>query len=743
MELGTGGKGTEGTQGTEVIEGQRQYVLLINSSQSQLTTADPSLTEAVQREDVPVVVDQTLVDQATELVRVKKLLTAPKWTLQKFAQTASAPASVNVADLTTVVSRDGTYRAQAVYTIKNRSRQFLALKLPPQSELLSVFVGNQPSRAVTTKRNGEAIQLIALPKTSAASLSFPVKVVWRGRLSGALPKSARVLREEFSFPAPEVISQQADPEYGIPVARTRWTVYLPDDLDAKPVTVASRHNLTLQSGIAPDLIYQKAAVQELGELLGIVEQNASGRTNYFALGNVKQLDQAVRSFSGATDAEFEQQKQQVLKRLSDLQQNVQIDEGRKTANYFAKDSRKSGESQSFEVQSGNTVNVQNLDSVEALAQNRDNNGRLFLSNTATGITVQADDGVNFNFGLQNQEADERKGEGKGDGKPSAGKPVTKGANLEQRQNLRSSNDSNLGDLNKVITDNNAFRQQAQGQQGQQGQQGVLYQQAFGGRSNRGGQQGQQGGFGGGGQQGGGQQGQFGQQGNSGLWMGNTIDFNTNGNLDFSRPAIGNTTNSNSSFGVNVIDAFNPSAAWGPAIPGTPIGLPGPPNLPYGEPTGLQSHTVRNRTSVSGAMPGGEGVPQLALPEPVRYLDTDMLTAQGGTAILGGTDNVLGANVNGHLAQRGMVNLGGVGLGQMPNAGGGGAAVWTQAGGLSLGFELPTTGQKLVFSKAGGDPKLALGLRPQESVRWGLNLVWTLVWLTVGLGVAIAMRSGTA
>ena len=83
------------------------------------------------------------------------------------------------------------------------------------------------------------------------------------------------------------------------------------------------------------------------------------------------------------------------------------------------------------------------------------------------------------------------------------------------------------------------------------------------------------------------------------------------------------------------------------------------------------------------------------------------------------------------------------MGQMANGGGGGSPAWTQAGGLSLGFELPMTGQKLVFTKAGGDPKLALGLRPQESVRWGLSLVWAIVWLTVGLGVVIVVRSGSA
>ena len=722
------------------IDGQRQYVLLINASQSQLTTADTSLTEAVQREDVPVVVDQSLVDQATEFVRVKKLLTAPKWSLQKFAQTQSAPASVNVADLTTVVSRDGTYRGQAVYTIKNRSRQFLAFKLPPQSELLSVFVGNQPSRAVTTKRKDGEIQLIALPKTSAASLSFPVRVIWRGKLSAALPKSARVLREEFSFPAPEVISQQADPEFGIPVARTRWTVYLPDDLDAQPITTASRHNLTLHPDGLPDLIYQQAALQEISFLCATVEQNPNGRTNYFALGNLKQLGTAVRSFSGASNAEFEQQKVQVLKRLDELQQKVQVDEGRQSAVVINKRSGKGVDDMvSGSDVSGSQINVNGngIDSFEALAQNRDNNKQLILSNTLSGVSSSSlwSDGssLNFNFGLQNQELGEQKGDAKDGGKPSeekpsdskpvTGKAATKGSNVEQRQNLRSSNDANLGDLNTVISNNGFARQQGQGQQGQQG---VQYQQALGDRSGRAsGQQGQQGGFGGGGfagPQGGGQQGQQG----GGLWMNNPgnalhgnsafipgmsgngviINNNSSGVQSFTN---GTLFDSNASFGVNgVTDGTVRFANPGPMVNG-----PG-----------------------SGAMQGDANAPQGQV-QSFDFAFSDMPVANGGI------DNMFGANVNGLIAQPAQGNLGGVGMGQMPNGGGSGSPAWTQAGGLSLGFELPMIGQKLVFTKAGGDPKLALGLRPQESVRFGLNLVWTLVWLAVGLGVAIAVSSRTA
>lgn len=139
---------------------------------------------------------------------------------------------------------------------------------------------------------------------------------------------------------------------------------------------------------------------------------------------------------------------------------------------------------------------------------------------------------------------------------------------------------------------------------------------------------------------------------------------------------------------------------------------------------------------SGAMRGDANAPQ----EQAQSFDfgfSDMSVANSGI------DNLFGANVNGKMAQRGLGNLGGVGMGQMPNADGSGSPAWTQAGGLSLGFELPMTGQKLVFTKAGGDPKLALGLRPQESVRFGLNLVWTFVWLAVGLGIALAVSSGAA
>jgi hypothetical protein len=71
------------------------------------------------------------------------------------------------------------------------------------------------------------------------------------------------------------------------------------------------------------------------------------------------------------------------------------------------------------------------------------------------------------------------------------------------------------------------------------------------------------------------------------------------------------------------------------------------------------------------------------------------------------------------------------------------AGWTTVGGLSLDIALPRDGQVLTFSKAGGDARLALGLRPRASLETGFGLAWTVVWLLAGLGLIAALGRGSA
>lgn len=698
-----------GAGATDAIEGQRQYVLLINTSQSQLTSVAPEGFESVQREDVPVVVDQSLVDQATELVKVKQLLTAPRWSIQKFVQTASAPASVNVADLTTILSRDGTYRGQAIYTIKNHSRQFLALKFPAGAELMSVVVGNAPSRAVTTKRNNETIQLIALPKTSVASLSFPVRVLWRGRLDASLPKSARILRQEVDFPAPVVVSQQDDPDFGIPVAKTRWTVWLPDDLDVQPLKTSARHNLTLQPSDQKDLLYEKAAVQELSELLGFVSSNYSGASDRgraannmkqlgMALDNARQLEQTVKSTGG--DDDFNRQRDQAQRQLQDLQKAIQEDQ---TRQQMAQS--QSAANPRYQFNGGNITNSEVGNPFlnnggNGLDVTFSNSAALIQGNGAQGIQIQnADDsngnGVALNFELQNRDVaskDIATAE-----KPMAeGKSSGKGANQATRQMLRANNDANLDALNVAVNQQKLTNQTTN----------VIANQSAGNPYGVGG-----GGF--------------------GVGSGAPVANGPGGGpyvVSQGQPIVA---------GISPVTGNTPfSELAGNPATGTSLGLPGPPHLPYGGPAGLQSHTVRNRTQPAIPTPS-DGI---AMPG-IQNQFTDVTV--DGTTSTQLRQEQLAQQVEGlQQLNRGLGLVALQGPGEVRNAGGlaGGQPRWSQSGGLSLDFQLPTTGKKLVFSKVGGDPKLALAVRPQESIRWGLNLVWSVIWLAIGLAVILAVRS---
>lgn len=258
----------------------------------------------MQRDELPIVVDQHLVDQATAVLRIRGQksdvgdqnaeVAAPKWSLKSFAAQAGAAASVNLADLTTVLAADGTWRMQCVYTIKNRSRQFLALQLPAKSQALSVFVADQPSRLVELKKDGKIYQLIALPKTSEADLSFQVKLVLSGRLAtGSLPRGLKVWSDEIELPTPSVVSLSDDKEFGIPVARTLWAVHVPQEWSAKPINDPLRHNLSPQAADTADVAYRSTWLQEANELMRVIEGNNPSSQKMQARNNLKQIGLAL------------------------------------------------------------------------------------------------------------------------------------------------------------------------------------------------------------------------------------------------------------------------------------------------------------------------------------------------------------------------------------------------------------------------------------------------------------------
>jgi hypothetical protein len=78
--------------------------------------------------------------------------------------------------------------------------------------------------------------------------------------------------------------------------------------------------------------------------------------------------------------------------------------------------------------------------------------------------------------------------------------------------------------------------------------------------------------------------------------------------------------------VGPISGVGSTPQWGMTMTGTPIGLPGPPHLPYGAPAGLQSHTVRNQTKQHIPKPVDHMLidvrhnPGIRLPDPVKHIE---------------------------------------------------------------------------------------------------------------------------
>lgn len=282
----------------ESLTSQQQFAILVNLAPGQLAAVDPQLAEPVAVDQLPLVVDSQLVQQAMEINRIRSGR-LPSWRIQQLAEATAAQAVVLAAHLDTVLEYDGSWRTLARYAIRNRGRQFLPLEIPAGARILSVFVRDEPARAVAGAVNEQPITLIPLPQTSAADLSFDVEVLLAGRLPSPLNRTRALRGQQVSLPAPEIVSQSASEQFGFPVTQTLWTIHLPEDLVATPVSGVKQTNLTPHSGYAGLMIAQQtlervqADIAEMSRL--VVDQSVSFNSRRQAQENLKQLKQQLET----------------------------------------------------------------------------------------------------------------------------------------------------------------------------------------------------------------------------------------------------------------------------------------------------------------------------------------------------------------------------------------------------------------------------------------------------------------
>lgn len=126
--------------------------------------------------------------------------------------TLPAPAQVLWAHLESVFTRQGQVRHRIRYRVRNLRLQFLALELPPQAEVWSVFVADRPRRL--HHRGGQT--LVPLPKRSAADLSFDVELIY------ATPPGGELGAGGLDTAGPKLVTERVE------VQKTYWSVFLPE-----------------------------------------------------------------------------------------------------------------------------------------------------------------------------------------------------------------------------------------------------------------------------------------------------------------------------------------------------------------------------------------------------------------------------------------------------------------------------------------------------------------------------------
>jgi hypothetical protein len=227
------------------VDNQQAYVLLINQGWRRLSGPATEPLEVVSPEDLPFQLPQDLHRQTTGLWRVRDRRGVVEWQQEAATAVRSLGAVVNYAELRQTLTPDGSWRMVATYRVVNRSRQFLPLRLPPGAQVLSVFVQNTPSRPVDPARADEpGLVLIPLPLTPLGDRGSEVRVVLQGRLAKPLPIGWHLFRTELDLPAPAIVSTDEDPELGIPVTATEWTVWLPEEQSVERVEDPERTNVS-------------------------------------------------------------------------------------------------------------------------------------------------------------------------------------------------------------------------------------------------------------------------------------------------------------------------------------------------------------------------------------------------------------------------------------------------------------------------------------------------------------------
>ena len=445
---------------------QRQFVMLLNQSPNQLVPDQDNTLSTVDPAELPIQISEQLLNAAAQIGQLRGSANPPRWNVRALQKTDSAPASVNLADVVTVVAEDGGWRTVARYNTKNRSRQFLPVVLPADVRLLSVFVKGTPARPVKTQLDirgkQQQVYLVALPKTSAADLPFDIRLV----MAGSLPKSVyqdrpRLFGQEIQLPVPRILSLAENEEFGIPVIRTRWKLHLPNSWEVRAVDDRSKNNMTQEDDLEAEALDQLAVLSAANDLFVVLRDKQSSKLKYRAWSNVYQLENALQSSpsysqsgpaaaggqQGRVSSQVAREREKLRRNLEEFRGKIQIDEDNKRA--------------IVEQQSGDLFEGLEEESLDIERQNR----KIFGDNSRQIIEQGQQELTEFNFGVRRQSGKvQAKEQAKKEQEATtrSSKLGTKGRQRNQDRSLSQLSKQNLALENRRAANTNNAPGQSQG-----------------------------------------------------------------------------------------------------------------------------------------------------------------------------------------------------------------------------------------------------------------------------------------
>jgi prepilin-type processing-associated H-X9-DG protein len=316
------------------VERSRSHVVLENLTADEIAATTISGVAPISIAAVPEGLTENMRRQAVAAYRIADDAAVLVWQRRVREQETGLKASINLADLTTVIHADGRYRARAAYSIRNFTLQFLELELPSDSQVWSVHVSGQPVRPAKIRRQGRPVTLLPLEKTSAGDFSSKVVVIYSGHLGEPLHHWTQVRP-----PAPQILSD-------VPVSRTLWTLLLPREY--KVSLVKRESNLEEVAAAYQQEERKLSFLDELWQMVQVAGTKGKSGARTKARDNLMQVGSALQDYaqqSAQVDArnaaDVQEQAQQIeaeIKRLEELKTDAKRADG--DTNFYFKQPRR-------------------------------------------------------------------------------------------------------------------------------------------------------------------------------------------------------------------------------------------------------------------------------------------------------------------------------------------------------------------------------------------------------------------